>query len=134
MELSLTMQLSLDKNQKIIAYKLLHDLLFVILFFFFFALLGEGMLPGIVASHIGLYKIAIGILAIVVAIEFLAQDLGLRVEQKMSKKTAIPLLVVLAALVINSLLRLDAYLIALILGLCAAIAFILYRLFFPTKK
>ena len=98
------------KGPATIAYKLLHDSLLLLLIFFTLALVAEGVLPGIISNHFGLYKIAILITANVLAI-FAAKKIAvIREESVTSKKIAWPLFFVLALLIFNSLLKLNIFL------------------------
>lgn len=117
----------ISRNKLLIAYKLLNDALFILLFFFVLALLGEGLLPGLVSSHLGLYKILIVVLADIIAINFFSVKLEIKSAKFSQQKTAFVLLFVLAALLFNSLLKAGLTLNLLILLLAGLIFYFLYK-------
>lgn len=117
----------ISRNKLLIAYKLLNDALFILLFFFVLALLGEGLLPGLVSSHLGLYKILIVVLADIIAINFFSVKLEIKSAKFSQQKTAFVLLFVLAALLFNGLLKAGLTLNLLILLLAGLIFYFLYK-------
>lgn len=115
-----------DKVWLTIAYKLLYDALLILLVFFILAMIAEGLLPGIVTNHIGLYKIALPILADMLAIFGLQKLAGLEEGNKMSKKTAYSLVVLLALLLFNSIRHLNIFLaLFILLSALAAVYFMM---------
>jgi len=98
------------KDQLVIIFKLLHDTLLVLLLFFVLALIAEGLLPGIISSHIGLYKIAMAILINILFIFALQKITHADTESGVNKKIAYALLFVLLLLLFNSLLKLNIFL------------------------
>ena len=52
-----------NQNFFLIAYKLLHDVLFALLVMLSFTLLAEELIPGIISEHIGISKIVVIIAA-----------------------------------------------------------------------
>jgi len=48
--------LSNRENLKVV-YKILHDILFIVLIFFLLALIAEGLIPGIITTHIGFSRV-----------------------------------------------------------------------------
>ena len=117
----------------VIAYKLLHDVLFVLIIFFLGSMIAEGLLPNIISTHIGLYKILLAILLNILAINFLAMKTGLNPGKFSNKKAAIALLLVLAMLLFNSMLRINLALNLFILLIAAAIFYFLYKVLFLEK-
>lgn len=117
----------ISRNKLLIAYKLLNDALFILLFFFVLALLGEGLLPGLVSSHLGLYKILIVVLADIIAINFFSVKLEIKSAKFSQQKTAFVLLFVLAALLFNGLLKAGLTLNLLILLLAGLIFYFSYK-------
>jgi hypothetical protein len=100
-----------NKENLILAYKILHDILFVVLVFFTMAMIAEGVLPGIVTDHISFTKIIIFIFINLLAIYVLGSFLSVNVsDSRPSKKTALPLLFVSILLIFNSLLKINIYL------------------------
>jgi len=106
MSLGLTFN-KISWNKLLIAYKLLNDALFILVIFFVLAMLAEGLLPGIVSSHLGLYKIMVVILVDIAVINYFSAKLRIGTTKFSRKKTAFMLLLVLTALLFNSLLKAD---------------------------
>lgn len=119
----------LNKENLAVVYKLLHDLLFVLLVFFVLALIAEGLLPGVISSHIGLYKIALLTLVNIMAISGLQKFLGFADGNASNKKTAYALLVIILLLLFNSLFKLDIFLNLSILILILVSAYFIFRVF-----
>lgn len=117
----------ISRNKLLVAYKLLNDVLFILLFFFVLALLGEGLLPGLVSSHLGLYKILIVVLADIIAINFFSVKLEIKSAKFSQQKTAFVLLFVLAALLFNGLLKAGLTLNLSILLLAGLIFYFSYK-------
>jgi hypothetical protein len=128
------MFLKANRDKKIIAYKLLNDALFVGLIFFLVAIIGEGVLPGIISSHVGLYKIIIALLLVVSLINLLALDLQITVVKRPNKKTVIAVLVVLGLLLLNSIFRQSVFFGGSIILLTAITTYFLYRVIFVEEK
>ncbi|MFA7319787.1 MAG: hypothetical protein WC022_04300 [Parcubacteria group bacterium] len=119
------------KNNLLIFYKLLGDLLFLLLVFFTLALIADGLLLGIVSSHISFLKIIVIItlgLAAFYATGY-AADVRLA-EEHPNKKTTIFLTVVVAILIFNSLFKINHYLALFILLVTLVCIFFLNKLFF----
>lgn len=93
----------------IIVYKLLNDILFLLLISFALFLVAESMLPGFVSVHFSIVKTAIIIFAVPGLIIYLGRKLKIEFEapQKISKKWIIFLAIFSMLLIINSLLRFD---------------------------
>ncbi|MEK7598581.1 MAG: hypothetical protein AAB487_02495 [Patescibacteria group bacterium] len=123
----------ISRNKLLIAYKLLHDALFILVLFFVIALFGEGLLPGLVSSHLGLYKILIVVLADILAINFFSVKLEMNPAKFSPQKTALALLLVLSVLLFNSLLKAGLILNLFILILAGLIFYFLYKTIFPGK-
>ncbi|KKR22106.1 MAG: hypothetical protein UT50_C0001G0018 [Candidatus Moranbacteria bacterium GW2011_GWA2_39_41] len=117
----------------IILYKLLNDSLLVLLTFFMLTLLAEGALPGVVSTHIGLYKIVIMILLNVLAITGIGKVI--KVPEKASNKKIVEtrliasLLIICALLLFNSLLKLNIFLNIFILITLFVTSYFLIRVF-----
>ncbi|HLN18814.1 MAG TPA: hypothetical protein VK255_01425 [Patescibacteria group bacterium] len=98
-------------NQMTIAYKLLYDVLFISLLFFFMALIVEGVLPGIITAHIGFTKMVFVIFVIIFGIYILGDHLKISpASSNLNKKTAGILLSIFVLLIFNSLLKLNIFL------------------------
>jgi len=112
-------KIKLAENLKKILYKLFNDFLLILLIFFAIGLFIEGMLPGTFSKHVGLYKIAILVLLDVVLIYLLAKNLKIK-EIYYNKKATILALIVFFLLVINSVIKLNIFLILSIIILVSA--------------
>ena len=114
------------KENIVIAYKLLTDVLFIMLAAFILAMLAEGALPGIIASHIGLSKIAMFIMLDVLLISFVMRIAEIPEKNVANKKIARLLFIVMGLLIFNSLLQLNIFLaIFLSVAIFAAVYFLL---------
>lgn len=125
------MPLSLNKNKRLILYKLLGDLLFLLLVFFGLALIADGLLPGIISSHISFLKMIILITLAIMVFYVTGHMAGVKLaEERPNKKTTIFLVIVAAILIFNSLFKINHYLAFFILAVTLLCSFFLYRLFF----
>jgi hypothetical protein len=116
------------KDQLIIAYKILHDILFVMLIFFFAFLLAEGILPGIITNHFSFTRIIAIIFVNIFAIYILGNYLKISLNpDKANKKTAIFLLFILTLLIFNSLFKLNILLNISILLAVLATGYYVYK-------
>ena len=97
----------INKDVFIVAYKLLHDALFLLLISFVAMLIAEGVLPGIISSHISLLKITLAIFLVLGFLIFVGKNLSIAYSQQTVKKNRLlPALIFLAFLLIgNSLLK-----------------------------
>lgn len=116
----------------IILYKLLNDSLLVLLTFFLLTMLAEGVLPGVVSSHIGLYKIVVAIILNVLAITSIGKIIKAP-EKNTNKKIVWPLFFICALLLFNSLLKLNIYLNIFILLIIFVISYFLIKVFQEEK-
>jgi len=73
------------------------------------ALIAEGVLPGIVSSHIGLAKISVLVLALLIVVQIIEASLDDKTLslKKRNKKTAFALVFLAVLLIINSQLRIN---------------------------
>lgn len=119
----------LNKNNLTVLYKLLNDLLFIEIIFFLAALIGEGLLPGTITSHIGFSKILIAVGITVLAIFYIGNwtDIKLR-ENRINKKTAILLIFILIALLFISLIKINLILNIFITLVAITAGYFIYRL------
>ncbi|HAT73767.1 MAG: hypothetical protein US30_C0004G0135 [Candidatus Moranbacteria bacterium GW2011_GWF2_36_839] len=121
-------KLKLNQNSIIIIYKLLVDLLFIILFFFALTLLAEGLIPGIVSTHISFSRIIILSFLNIFAIYFVGNFSKINIApQKTNKKTTIFMAVFGIILVFNSLLKLNLILALTILFLIIISSYLIYK-------
>ena len=112
----------ISRNNLIILYKLLNDLLFVEIVFFLLALIGEGFLPGIVASHVGFSKIIIAVGTTILATFYTGNKAAINLgDSKLNKKTAYALIFVLVLLIFVSLIKINIFL-NIILTFCSVAA------------
>jgi len=116
------------KDQLTIAYKICHDILFIVLIFFFISLLAEGILLGIVTNHFSFTRIIVIIFLNIFAIYVLGNYLKINLNPgKENKKTAYFLLFVLALLIFNSLFKLNIFLNLFILLVVLATGYFTYK-------
>lgn len=130
-------KLKLTNQFWIVTYKLLHDALFLVLVLFLGILVMEGMLPGIISDHIGLYKIIFLIAAQISAISTIQKNYGEnwpRAPRALGKKIWIMLVLILFLLAINSLLRLNSFLIPLFIFFIAASTYFSYKVIFEEAR
>ena len=122
----------LSKNTLLIGYKLLSDLLFLFLFFFILALIADGLIPGIISSHISFLKIIFILSLNLMALYTVgyAADIKLTNPILSNKKTTVFLTVLGALIIFNSLFKLNPYLALFILLFALGCKFFLYRLIF----
>lgn len=117
----------ISREKLAIVYKLLNDVLFISLIFFFLALITEGLIPGFVSSRFGLYKLALLVLALIMLIHSIGRFIQAPPQKKPTKKTTGFLLLAAALLVFNSLFRLDLFLNLAVLFLVLLAGYLLYR-------
>ena len=119
------------KNKLLIIYKLLADLLFLLLLFFSLVLIADGLIPGIVSSHISFLKIVLLITLNLGALYFVGSvaEISLN-EERPNKKTIVFIAMLALLLVSNGLLKLNLYLALSILIFVGIGGFFLERLFF----
>lgn len=96
----------ISRENLIIFYKLLNDLLFIFLVFFFLMLIGEGMLPGIISTRISFSVIIIAILLDIILIRKTAGFLNIQKNVEISKKALLFGAFVFAIFILNSLVNL----------------------------
>lgn len=123
-------KVNLEKNKLLLAYKLLADALVILLVFFVLSLMAEGVLPGIVSDHFGLYKIAFLTIVGVLALTYLGRVAEIKPEEKHDKKTAFVLLFVATLLIFNSLIKINILLNIIILVAVGASGYLIYKLIF----
>jgi len=125
-----------NSESLLIIYKLLHDLLFLLLLFFGMALVAEGVLPGIITAHVGFSKIVFLVVFNLLAIFFTGQKIKIEISAKDDKKTTVnkkltaALVILFGLLVFNSLWAINIWL-NLFLVICSlATLYLLVKLFF----
>jgi len=121
----------LSKNNILIIYKLLNDLLFVEAIFFLAALIGEALLPGAITAHVGFSKILIFVGITVLAILYLGNEAGVSLSQvKTNKKTASALVTVLVILLFVSLIKINLILNIILSFFAVLVGYYVYKLIF----
>ena len=127
---------SLSKNTFLIAYKLLHDALFLLLISFMAMLIAEGALPGIVSSHISFTRVVIMILLILIMIILIGKKFQLTYTAPIIKKNKLlPILVLFAFLLIgNSLLKFALWENMVITLSTLFLFFLFYQIIFDSKN
>jgi hypothetical protein len=124
-----------DPEKIKIVYKLLHDLLFVLTIFFLLALIADGLLPGIVSSHIGFYKIILAILFIILLINLTSKKAGVFTSSYSDKKLQYVLLFILATLILNGMRNIGLSVSIFVLILALTALYLSYKIFFtPTAS
>lgn len=95
-----------QKNIFLIAFKLLIDMLFLLLIFFTLAIIADTLIPGIVSSHISFLKIIFVLLLNLSALFWVANKYELSATKKtINKKTVLPLTVLGAFLIFDGLIQ-----------------------------
>jgi len=124
-------KLSIDKTKGalLLAYKLLVDSLFILFVAFIFAMLAEGILPGIISGHIGLSKIAMLIMLDILTISFVMRIADISEKNIANKKIAWMLFVVMGLLIFNGLLKLNIFLNLFILIIIFASSYFTFKIF-----
>jgi len=126
--------LSNRENLKVV-YKILHDILFIVLIFFLLALIAEGLIPGIITTHIGFSRVVTFIFVNLVAIYALGNFLHINLKNnKITKKTALPVLLILILLIFNSLLSISIYLNIFIILLTIVSGYFVYQVILEEKN
>jgi hypothetical protein len=121
----------LSRNNLLIIYKLLNDLLFVEVIFFLSALIGEALLPGSITAHVGFSKILIFVGITVLAILYVGNKSDVSLSQaKTNKKTASLLLFVLILFIIASLIKISIYLTIILTLSILLVGYYIYKIFF----
>lgn len=119
------------KNKLLIIYKLLADILFLMLAFFATTLVVDSLVPGLVSSHISFLKILTLLAFNLVALYAVGTVTEVRIMEERPHKKTVAFLTILAALMIfNGLFDLNLYLNFFLLITTAICGLFLYKLFF----
>jgi len=114
---------------EVIIFKLLNDLLFLLMAFFLLLIIADGILPGIISNYYDPAIIIILILSDVLLISFLERKLNLKLIQKSNKKTVCSILFIFILLMANAFFHLNIWL-NLFLTLASLLAgYFIYRVF-----
>ena len=127
---------SFSKNTFLIAYKLLHDALFLLLMSFIAVLIAEGALPGIVSAHISFTRIVIAILLVLLLIILIGKKFQLTYATPIIKKNKLlPVLILFAFLLLgNSLLKFALWENMIITLSTLFLFFLFYQIIFNPKN
>lgn len=122
-------QLQLTRDKLIILYKILNDSLFLLIVFFFLALIAEGLVFGIVSSHFSflriIFLIFLNLFAIYAVGYFSKIDIS---KQKINKKIAVFLAISATVLIFNSLFKLTLIWAIIILLLTILSGYLIYKI------
>ncbi|MDD3498010.1 MAG: hypothetical protein PHH24_00700 [Candidatus Moranbacteria bacterium] len=77
--------MELDKNKKLLIYKILEIIIFLAFFVWSAALLAESILPGLISAHLSFLRLAIFSLILIVMLSALGKILGLSFDLKIKK-------------------------------------------------
>lgn len=119
-----------NREKLAVVYKLLHDVVLVFLVFFILAIIGEGILPGVISNHLAIYKIIIPILLVVFAINLLGSRLNLTVDKSQNKKAIYVSLFIVFALILNGARDILIFPALVILISSATIVYFFYKSIF----
>jgi len=122
-------KIKLLNKYELIIFKLLNDLLVLLTLFFFVLVVADGILPGIISNYYDPATVVLLVLANILLISFLEKKIGLKLEQKSNKKTAIFLLFVLILLVSNTFFHLNIWLNIFLTLLSFLIGYFIYKVF-----
>ena len=124
------------KDALLIIYKLLHDVLFLLLFSFLGIIVAEGALPGLITSHIGLAKIAIAIVLVLGIIVLIGSRFQIIYEKPgLRKNKLLPAFILFSFILIgNSLLKFALWENMIITVVTILVFLLLYQLIFSEKK
>lgn len=120
--------LQLNKIRLTVIYKLLYDVFFIGLLFFFLAMIVEGILPGVISTRIGFSRVIVFLFIVLAIIYFLGSYLNIKLNnKKVSKKTAVFGLILAVLLILNSLVGINIYLAILMTLITLAAGYYIYR-------
>jgi hypothetical protein len=117
----------LKKNYNLILFKLLNDLLLILLFFFGVFVLADGVLPGIISNYFKPYVVALLLLTNIVLIFFVGQKIGANVSSKKNKKTALALVFVSALLLFLNFLGINIFLNLFLVLVSLGVGYYIYK-------
>ena len=125
-----------DKDIHMAAYKLLNNLLLLLLIAFTGTIFAESLLPGIITSQIGFTSIASAILLTMLALIWIGNKYQIRYEKLPLRKTRIvPILAFVSFLLLgNSMLKFDLWENIIITMSVLFFMLLLYQQIFEEKK
>ncbi|EKD58945.1 MAG: hypothetical protein ACD_56C00021G0006 [uncultured bacterium] len=125
-------KISLNRNTFLIAYKLLHDALLLVLASFAVMIIGEGLIPGFISSRISFSKTAISIMIIIGLIAWIGKKLQITYNPpKIRKNKLLPVLILISFLLIgNSMLHFDLWANIIITLIFLLVSYLIYEMIF----
>lgn len=125
-----------SKDIHMATYKLLNDLLLLLLVAFIGTMLAEGILPGIITSQIGFTGIASAVLLVMIAIIWIGSKYQIRYERPSLRGAGlVPVLALVSFLLLgNSMLKFELWENMIITASTLLFMFLLYQQIFGTKK
>lgn len=128
-------KLNISKNTYLVIYKLLHDALALVLGSFVLMLFAEGLLPGIVSSHISMARIVVLLIFILGSIVWIGHKFDIVYDApKIRKNKIIPILILFSFLLIgNSMLKFALWQNILITLITLSFFFLLYKQIFSSE-
>ena len=129
-------KIHLKKSSLLIAYKLLYDLLLLLLLTFTATLIGESLLPGLLSSKVSLTKLSFIIFLVMAMIAYLGKNFGIFYESsKINKNKILPPLILFSFLLVGSSLLKFTFWENIIITLTTLLIFFLfYEILFVDKK
>ncbi len=120
----------------VIFYKILNDILFLMLAVFFMALLADGAIPGFFSVHLSFTRITLLIFGIISLIILIQKKIKMETvyDIKQKNRSIIWLAIFLIILTINSLLKFSAWEIIVITLSTLFIFFFFYKIIFNDEK
>ena len=128
------LQEKLIGNLGIFLYKILSDILALLLVSFALLLISEGIMPGLASAHLSFTRLSLIIFAVLGGVIYLGKINEISFEFG-NKKTALScgLIVFAVILIVNSMLKFDWWEIAVITIVSIALLFFLYKNFLSEK-
>lgn len=129
-------KIHIDKDVLLIAYKLLHDALLLVLLAFLATLVADALLPGLITSKVSFSKITLILVITVSLIIYLGKTLSISYSQiKINKNKILPALILFSFLLIgNSMLKFPFWENIIITLVTLLIFFLLYELIFSSEE
>lgn len=120
------MPFKINSNQKIIIYKLLNNILVILLIFWGLALIGSGFLPEYISAQFSFLKLTLLLFAIIFIIHWLSEEFQINnITSKKNDKVLVILLTIFSALIL-ALAILNFSLFPIIISIIATLAILFY--------
>jgi len=128
-----------ERDAALIAYKALHDVLFVEIVFFAIAMFAEGVIPGIIISHIGFSKIVIAIALTMVVMSYFAnlpeiKNLEFSGEKKRTKKMVLAFVFFATVIMFNSQFKMNLILNLSLITISLLIGYFIFQVLLEDEK